>query len=58
LVDGFPRSEDNLTTWDKVVGDKLAVSFLLYFKLSEEEMKNRIMARAKASKVKRSDDNE
>jgi hypothetical protein len=34
LVDGFPRSEDNLTTWAKVVGDKLEVKCLLYFKLS------------------------
>ena len=47
-----------MTAWNKVIGDEIPVQFLLYFKLSEEEMMNRIMTRAKASEVKRSDDNE
>ena len=58
LLDGFPRSADNMDAWNKVIGDSLAVEFLLYFKLTTDEMMKRIMARAAASKVKRSDDNE
>jgi len=58
LVDGFPRSLDNMTSWNNVVGNEIPVCFLLYFKLSEEEMMKRIMARAANSVVKRSDDNE
>jgi adenylate kinase family enzyme len=53
LLDGFPRCQENLDSWDKIIGDCIEVPFLLFLKCSEETMTKRILERGQ----KRSDDN-
>lgn len=36
LIDGFPRNEDNLQGWKKVMDDKADVKFVLFFDCSSE----------------------
>ncbi|CAJ1462118.1 unnamed protein product [Effrenium voratum] len=55
LVDGFPRSFDNMEGWKKVLGGKVDVQFALFFDCSEAVMEARIMERGKTSG--RADDN-
>ena len=56
LLDGFPRSEENLNVWNKIIGKKNAnISFLLFFKCSLETMEKRLIKRGETSG--RSDDN-
>jgi UMP-CMP kinase len=58
LIDGFPRSEDNLKGWEEVMGCHADMRFVLYLECSEEAMIERIMARgAAAGDQKRNDDN-
>ena len=44
LIDGFPRSQDNLDGWNTVLGDSVAVEFCLFFDVSEEVMTARLQA--------------
>ncbi len=53
LLDGFPRCQENLDSWDKIIGDCVEVPFLLFLKCSEETMTKRILGRGQ----NRSDDN-
>eukprot|EP00435_Cladocopium_sp_Y103_P013950 s2680_g3.t1 len=55
LVDGFPRSFDNLRGWEDVIGNTVRVKFVLFFDLSEETMQARLVERGKTSG--RADDN-
>lgn len=36
LIDGFPRNKDNLEGWQKEMGDKTCVQFVLFFHCSQE----------------------
>lgn len=36
LIDGFPRNEDNLQGWKKVMHDQADVKFVLFFDCSSE----------------------
>ena len=36
LIDGFPRNKDNLDGWQKEMGDKTNVKFVLFFDCSQE----------------------
>ena len=36
LVDGFPRNKDNLDGWNKEVGDKAHVKYVLFFECSDQ----------------------
>lgn len=36
LIDGFPRNKDNLDGWQKEMGDKTNVQFVLFFNCSQE----------------------
>ena len=56
LIDGFPRSFDNLKAWHEVLGDLTSIDFILHFDCPVELMRERIITRGKASS--RSDDNE
>ena len=38
LIDGFPRSQNNLDGWKSVIGDSVRVDFCLFFSVSEEVM--------------------
>ncbi|CAE7221606.1 cmpk, partial [Symbiodinium sp. KB8] len=55
LIDGFPRSFDNLKGWEKVIGNSVRVKFVLFFDASEETMQVRLVERGKTSG--RADDN-
>ncbi|XP_068676819.1 UMP-CMP kinase-like isoform X1 [Montipora foliosa] len=55
LIDGFPRNDNNLQGWNKVMDGKVYTKCVLFFECTEEECIRRIMERAKSSG--RSDDN-
>eukprot|EP00612_Vaucheria_litorea_P005005 CAMPEP_0171467272 /NCGR_PEP_ID=MMETSP0945-20130129/9848_1 /TAXON_ID=109269 /ORGANISM="Vaucheria litorea, Strain CCMP2940" /LENGTH=739 /DNA_ID=CAMNT_0011995709 /DNA_START=59 /DNA_END=2278 /DNA_ORIENTATION=- len=55
LIDGFPRSFENLKGWFDVLGDLAEVSFVLFFDCKEEVMQERLLARGATSG--RTDDN-
>jgi UMP-CMP kinase len=57
LIDGFPRSQQNLDAWDKVMdASKVKVDFVLYLDCPESIMTDRLLQRGKTSG--RSDDTE
>jgi hypothetical protein len=49
LLDGYPRSQENVDVWNKLIGDKVELSFLLFFECSFECMEKRLLERAKTS---------
>jgi len=55
LVDGFPRSLDNLEGWFEVYGRDAELPKMLYFECPYDELEKRILGRSKYSG--RSDDN-
>lgn len=55
LLDGFPRSLDNLEGWYEIFGRDVELPKMLYFECSYDVLEKRIMGRAKYSG--RSDDN-
>ncbi|VDD92099.1 unnamed protein product [Enterobius vermicularis] len=54
LVDGFPRNQDNLDGWQRQMGEKTNVPFLLYISCPEDVCIKRCLSRGQG----RSDDNE
>ncbi|XP_043487555.1 UMP-CMP kinase 2 [Polistes fuscatus] len=57
LIDGFPRNEDNLTGWNKVMSDKVVLKGVLFCECSKEVCTQRCLNRG-ATGSGRSDDNE
>lgn len=57
LIDGFPRNKDNLDGWNKAMGEKSTVKFVLFFDCSEQACMDRCLKRGEAGSG-RSDDNE
>ncbi|XP_038048505.1 UMP-CMP kinase-like isoform X2 [Patiria miniata] len=55
LIDGFPRNEDNLVGWKKVMDDKTDVKFVLFFECSKGVCVSRCLERGKTGG--RADDN-
>jgi len=55
LIDGFPRSFENIRGWDAALKDKVRVRFCLFFECSEAVMEARLLERGKTSG--RADDN-
>jgi UMP-CMP kinase len=55
LIDGFPRNLENLNNWEKIMGEKVDVPFILHLVCSEEVMMGRLLKRGETSM--RSDDN-
>jgi len=53
LIDGFPRNEENIRTWEGIIGDQAQVQFMLFYECSEDECVRRILSRNQG----RSDDN-
>ncbi|UYV74323.1 CMPK1 [Cordylochernes scorpioides] len=56
LIDGFPRNKNNLEGWNKEMGDKVDLKFILFLDCSEEECINRCLGRGESGSG-RSDDN-
>lgn len=61
LVDGFPRSADNLSGWEGAMTDCADVAALLYLETTEDVMRDRILRRSAetvaAGAAARTDDN-
>ncbi len=56
LIDGFPRSEENVTVWDEHMPENVAkLEFVLFLDCPEDVMTGRLLERAKTSG--RNDDN-
>ena len=55
LLDGFPRSSDNIEAWDEEIGSTVNIRNMIYFECSEKVMEERLLSRAKTSG--RADDN-
>ena len=59
LLDGFPRTEDNIAGWDRILSKQATLEKVLFLSCSEETMIARIKSRAAADGAQaRSDDNE
>ena len=55
LIDGFPRSIDNVQGWNEVMGERTVLGAVLWFDADEATMTDRIMKRSSSSG--RNDDN-
>lgn len=49
LLDGFPRSKDNLDAWNEIIKDQADVKFLLFVECSFEVMEQRLLKRGETS---------
>ena len=56
LIDGFPRSQDNLEGWERQMSDKVDLRFVLYFDCPQDECVKRCLERGERGS-RRSDDN-
>ena len=54
LLDGYPRSKDNMEIWEKEMKGQVNERGAFYFEVSNEEMKKRILGRNEG----KTDDNE
>ena len=58
LIDGFPRNEENLEGWNRLLKEDVDVKFVLFLDCTEENMIRRIQSRGEADGAnRRSDDN-
>jgi len=55
IIDGFPRNEDNVKGWEKVMGSYADVKFVLWLNCPEDVMEKRLLKRGETSG--RTDDN-
>lgn len=55
LIDGFPRSVDNIEKWFEIMDAHVVLSMVLFFDCPEEVMEQRLLERGKTSG--RNDDN-
>mmetsp|Transcript_31174 Transcript_31174/g.63346 ORF Transcript_31174/g.63346 Transcript_31174/m.63346 type:complete len:256 (-) Transcript_31174:2633-3400(-) len=49
LIDGFPRSEGNVTVWKEQMSDSADVRFVLFLDCPEDTMTSRLLERGKSS---------
>ncbi len=56
LIDGFPRSQDNLDGWTREMAGKVDLKFVLYFDCPQDECVKRCLERGEGGSG-RSDDN-
>ena len=49
LIDGFPRSEGNVTAWNEVVGDAAVLEYVLFFECPFDILTSRLLERGKTS---------
>lgn len=56
LLDGFPRNQENLDVWQKILGNSAKIEFMLFLETSDEIMMQRMLKRATESETKRADD--
>lgn len=56
LLDGFPRNQENLDVWKKIIGNSAKIEFMLFLQTSDEVMMQRMSKRAAEAETKRADD--
>ena len=56
LLDGFPRNQENMDIWKKIIGNSAKIEFMLFLQTSDEIMIQRMQKRAAESEAKRADD--
>lgn len=56
LLDGFPRGQENMDVWERVMASSVKLLSVIYFECPKEELKKRLLHRGQTSG--RSDDNE
>lgn len=56
LLDGFPRGQQNMDVWERVMSKWVNLKTVLYFECNMEQLKRRLVERGKTSG--RIDDNE
>ena len=56
MLDGFPRGQENMDVWEKVMAKWVDLKTILYFDCEENELVKRLLQRGQSSG--RSDDNE
>eukprot|EP00933_Yihiella_yeosuensis_P012079 TRINITY_DN12013_c0_g1_i6.p2 TRINITY_DN12013_c0_g1~~TRINITY_DN12013_c0_g1_i6.p2 ORF type:complete len:129 (+),score=31.47 TRINITY_DN12013_c0_g1_i6:569-955(+) len=49
VIDGYPRSEEQLAGWTEVLSHKVEFACCLNLSVSDEEMKRRLLGRAETS---------
>lgn len=49
MVDGFPRNQENINSWEEIVGKQIEVILLLYIEVRDEIMIERLLNRGKTS---------
>lgn len=54
LLDGFPRGQENMDVWERVMSKWVDLKSVVYFDCTLEELKRRLLERGKTSG--RSDD--
>ncbi|XP_063685814.1 UMP-CMP kinase 1-like [Bolinopsis microptera] len=45
LIDGFPRTQENWSTWQEIIGEKANVRFMLFYECSESVCTDRVLNR-------------
>lgn len=55
LLDGFPRGQENIDVWNRVMAESTNIRGVLFFKCEEKQLVQRLLGRAKTSG--RADDN-
>eukprot|EP01137_Pigoraptor_chileana_P012837 Opistho-2@65638 len=55
LIDGFPRNQNNLEGWEKIMSENAKIEFVLFFECPEQTCIDRALERGKTSG--RTDDN-
>jgi adenylate kinase family enzyme len=56
LLDGFPRGQENMDVWERVMAKSVNLRSVVYFECKKAELKRRLIERGMTSG--RSDDNE
>lgn len=49
LLDGFPRNQENMIVWDKVMTGFASIELFLYLECDEKTMEQRLLGRSEAS---------
>ena len=49
LLDGFPRNNENLDFWHKIIGNQADVEFLLFFDCPSDILEKRLIKRGETS---------
>jgi UMP-CMP kinase len=55
LVDGFPRSQENMDAWEEVMGDTVNLKFVLFLEATDEVCTERCLSRGRSGSGRNDD---